>query len=134
MRQLPWALLFLGAPSKIAHIVSFRCRCLLEIIMKSGRKVGHTRLIRGKDLFFFFFRVTIISGEKSERRDQSSFSFLENINFWKTLPRAPEFEYPPLVEAITHLYISEPNRPTPVRRRLSLTHAGMEKRFPVVLS
>ena len=39
----------------------------------------------------------MILGEKSERRDQSSFPFLENINFWKSLPRAPEFEYPPLV-------------------------------------
>ena len=37
----------------------------------------------------------MILGEKSERRDQSSFSFLENVNFWKSLPRAPEFEYPP---------------------------------------
>ena len=39
----------------------------------------------------------MILREKSERRDQSSFSFLENINFWKSLPRALEFEYPPLV-------------------------------------
>ena len=38
----------------------------------------------------------MILGEKSERRDQSSFSFLENINFRKSLPRASEFEYPPL--------------------------------------
>ena len=38
----------------------------------------------------------MILGEKSERRDQNSFSFLENINFWKSLPRAPEFEYPTL--------------------------------------
>ena len=38
----------------------------------------------------------MIFGEKSERRDQNSFSFLENINFSKPLPRGPEFEYPPL--------------------------------------
>ena len=38
----------------------------------------------------------MILGQKSKRRDQSSFSFLENINFWKSLPRAPEFEYPSL--------------------------------------
>ena len=38
----------------------------------------------------------MILGEKSERQDQSCFSFLENINFPKSLPRAPEFEYPPL--------------------------------------
>ena len=37
----------------------------------------------------------MILGEKSERRDQSSFSCLVNINFRKSLPRAPEFEYPP---------------------------------------
>ena len=51
--------------------------------------MGNTRSIRGENLFF--------RREKSKRRDQSSFSFLENINFWKSLPRAPEFEYPPLV-------------------------------------
>ena len=44
----------------------------------------------------FFLEITVILGEKSNRRDQSSFSFLENINFWKFLSRAPEFEYPPL--------------------------------------
>ena len=38
----------------------------------------------------------MILGEKSERRDQSFFSFLENFHLWKSLPRAPEFEYPPL--------------------------------------
>ena len=38
----------------------------------------------------------MILGEKSERRNQSPFSFLENINFWKFLLGAPEFEYPPL--------------------------------------
>ena len=39
-------------------------------------------------------------GEKSERRNQSPFSFLENINFWKFLPWAPEFEYPTLLMKI----------------------------------
>ena len=39
----------------------------------------------------------MILREKSERQNQSSFSFLENINFCKSLPRVPEFEYPPLV-------------------------------------
>ena len=64
--------------------------------MKSGRKVGNTiRSIRSEDLFFS--EITLILGEKSERRDQSSFSCLVNINFWKSLPRAPEFEYPPLM-------------------------------------
>ena len=38
----------------------------------------------------------MILEEKSERRDQNFFSCLENINFRKSLPRAPEFEYPPL--------------------------------------
>ena len=45
----------------------------------------------------FFFENTVILEEKSERRDHNSFSFLENINFWKSLPRAPEFKYPPLI-------------------------------------
>ena len=38
----------------------------------------------------------MILGEKSKRQDQSFFSCSENINFQKSLPRAPEFEYPPL--------------------------------------
>ena len=42
----------------------------------------------------------MILGEKSERLDQNSFSFLENINFWKFLPRAPEFKHPPLALTI----------------------------------
>ena len=41
---------FLGAP--LENIVSFRCRCFLEIIMKLRRKVGNTRSIRDEDLFF----------------------------------------------------------------------------------
>ena len=46
----------------------------------------------------------MILGEKSERRDQSPFSFLENINFWESLPRTPEFEYPPLP---THIGVTQ---------------------------
>ena len=57
--------------------------------------MGNTRSIRGKDLFFL--ENTVVLREKSEGQDQSSFSFLKNIIFWKSLPRAPEFEYPPLV-------------------------------------
>ena len=49
---------------------------------------------------FFFLEITMTLGEKSERRNQSPFSFLENINFWKFLPRAPEFEYPPMIMKI----------------------------------
>ena len=45
----------------------------------------------------------MILGKKSEGPDQNSFSFLENINFWKSLPRAPEFEYPPLNTRHTNL-------------------------------
>ena len=63
--------------------------------MKSGRKLRNTKSIRGEDLFFL--EITMILGEKSERRHQSFFSCLENINFRKSLPRAPKFEYPPLV-------------------------------------
>ena len=40
----------------------------------------------------------MILGEKSERRDKSFFSCLEYINFRKSLPRVPEFEYPPLLK------------------------------------
>ena len=50
----------------------------------------------------------MILGEKSERRDQSSISCLKNINFWKSLPRAPEFKYPPLCNR--HGYGSKPTR------------------------
>ena len=60
MRQLPRVPLFWGAPlnfrgplSKIAHVVLFRSRCFLKIIMKSGRKVENASSIRGEDLFFF---------------------------------------------------------------------------------
>ena len=55
------------------------------------------RSIQGEDRFFFL-EITMILGKKSERRNQSPFFFLENINFWKFLPRAPGFEYPPLCE------------------------------------
>ena len=82
--------------------------------------MGNTRLIRGEDLFLFFFRdhhdfgrkiaksemkskrrpffleVTMILGEKSERRDQSSF-FSKEHQFLEILASGPEFEYPPLV-------------------------------------
>ena len=34
------------------------------------------------------------------------------------------------VEAIPHLCVSERNRPTPVRRRLNLIHAGLGKLNP----
>ena len=37
-------------------------------------------------------------GENGEKRNQSPFAFLENNNFWKFLPQAPEFKYPPLCE------------------------------------
>ena len=37
----------------------------------------------------------MILREKREVRDQSPF-FFENIKFWKSLPRAPNFKYPPL--------------------------------------
>ena len=52
MRQLPRGPLeFRGPASKIAHTVSIRWRYFLEVIMKSGRKVGNTRSIRGEELF-----------------------------------------------------------------------------------
>ena len=50
----------------------------------------------------------MILGEKSERRDQSPFSFSENINLWKSLPRAPEFEYLPLVSDPKLLQLPKP--------------------------
>ena len=65
--------------------------------MKLGQKVGNTRLIRGEDLFLvFFLEITMILGEKSERRDQSSF-FSREHQFLEILASGPEFEYPPLV-------------------------------------
>ena len=65
--------------------------------MKLGRKVGNTRLIRGEDLFLFFFlEVTMTLGEKSKREDQSSF-FSREHQFLEILASGPEFEYPPLV-------------------------------------
>ena len=116
MRQLPRAPLdFRGPPLNIPHIVSFCCICFLEIIMKLGRKVGNRRSIRREDLFFL--EITMILGEKRDQikvktfffRDHNDFGrkkrntrskpffFLENIKFWKSLPRAPNFEYPPLL-------------------------------------
>ena len=41
-------------------------------------------------------------GEKREIRDQSHIFFLENIKFRKFLPRAPNFEYPPLILYFTN--------------------------------
>ena len=47
----------------------------------------------------------MVLGEKSERRDQSSFFFLENINLWKSLSRATEFKYPPLCPGMSLLFL-----------------------------
>ena len=66
-----------------------------------GTKSGNSRLISGEDLLFFL-EETMSSGEKSGSQDQSSF-FLENINIWKFLPRAPKFEYPQLVKTFFSL-------------------------------
>ena len=64
----------LGPSSKIAHTVSFRRRCFLEVIMKSGRKVGNnTRSIRGED--FFFLENTLILGEKVKDEMKALFLF-----------------------------------------------------------
>ena len=41
-------------------------------------------------------------GEKNENPGSKTF-FLENTNFWKSLPRAPNFEYPSLH---THIYLT----------------------------
>ena len=65
------------------------------MIMKLGRKVENTGRIRSENVFFS--EVTMILGEKREIRDQSSFFFLENINFWEFLPRALTLNYPPLI-------------------------------------
>ena len=40
----------------------------------------------------------MILGKKGEIRDQRP--FLENTNFWESLPRAPNFEYPLLNTSI----------------------------------
>ena len=50
----------------------------------------------------FFFRDHHDFGRKIVKDEikESPFSFLENINFWKFLPQAPEFEHPPLHRGI----------------------------------
>ena len=110
MRQLPRA-----PPTKIAHAVSIRCRCFLEVMIKLGRKVGNVRSILREDLFFrkyhdfgtkigkpeiklkrkpFFLENTMCFGEKSKSQDQSSFFFREH-QFLKILASMdPRFEYP----------------------------------------
>ena len=66
-------------------------------MMKSRQKVGNTGPIRGED---FFLGITMIFGETKLTRNQSPFSFLEDINFCKSLPRAPKFEYLPLAKSV----------------------------------
>ena len=59
------------------------------MIMKLGRKVGN----RSED---FFFRDHHDFGRKKGNTRSKPLFFLENTNFWEFLPRAPNFEYPPL--------------------------------------
>ena len=47
----------------------------------------------------FFLEITIFLREKVKDGSKDPF-FLENTNFWKFLPQAPEFEYPPLIMKI----------------------------------
>ena len=54
--------------------------------MKLGRKVENTRSIQGED--FFFLEITMILGEKSERRNQSPF-FSRKHQFLEILASAP---------------------------------------------
>ena len=84
-----------------------------------GRKVGNRSTIRSEDLFLLYREITMILGEKYQKvrsirsedfffRDHHDFGrkkgntrskpyfFLENIKFWKFLPPASNFEYPPL--------------------------------------
>ena len=56
-----------------------------------GRKIP-----KSEDLFFFFFREHHDFGRKKGNTRSESYFFLENIKFWKFLPQAPNFEYPPL--------------------------------------
>ena len=65
--------------------------------MKLERKVGNMRSIRSEDLFFFL-ETTMILGKKGNTRSKTF--FLENTNFWESLPRVPNFEYPSLNTSI----------------------------------
>ena len=76
--------------------------------------MGNTRSIQSED-FFFFLEIAMMLGEKSEGRNQSLF-FLENINFWKFLPRTPELEYLSLLS----VYLDMPHCPQCVTQ----THDG----------
>ena len=67
-----------------------------------GEKWRNRRRNRSEDLFFFL-EINMMLGEKSERRNQRSF-FLENIIFWKFLPRAPEFKYLSLAIPSENIY------------------------------
>ena len=92
-------LLFLTTPLEDSTYSFISLQMAFRDHYEAGRKVGNARSIRGEGLFFFL-EITVILGEKSERRDQSSFSFFENSNFCKSLPRAPEFDYSPLIISI----------------------------------
>ena len=65
-----------------------------------GEKYKNTRSIQSEDLFF---RDHDDFGKKREIRDQRPFFYLENTNFWKSLTRTPNFEYPSLH---THIYFT----------------------------
>ena len=86
MRQLPRPPLENTAYSFIVLCMFFRDH--YEVGTKSGKS------IRSED---FFLEISMILVEKKEIRDKSPF-FLENTNFWEFLPRAPNFEYPPLIK------------------------------------
>ena len=94
-------------PRKYLTQAHFAVDVNLRMIMNLGRKVGNRSSIQSEKLFFFF-RDHHDLGENSKKyRDHHDFGrkkgntrskpyFLENIKFWKSLPRAPKFEYSPL--------------------------------------
>ena len=61
-----------------------------------GEKYQNMRSIESEDLFF---RDHDDFGKKKNRCSKPSF-FLENTNFWESLPRAPNFEYSSLLFCI----------------------------------
>ena len=72
----------------------------LEITMILEEKYRNTRSIQSEDLFF---RDHDDFGKKKRNTRLMTFFYLENTNFWESLPRAPNFEYPSLH---THIHLT----------------------------
>ena len=85
-----------GGPLKIPHIVSFCCIFFFRDHHDLGEKWRNMRSNRSEDLFFIFFRDHHDFGKNKGNTRSKPLFFLKNTNFWESLPRAPNFEYPSL--------------------------------------